>query len=224
MDRKQLAAAVSAELERLYPDAICALDYIKPHELLISVRLSAQCTDARVNQITPALFERYSSLEDFAAADPADIEKIIYSCGFYRTKAADIVAACRILLAEHGGVIPEDIDTLIKLPGVGRKTANLLVGDLYGKPSVVCDTHCIRISNRLGLADSKDPHRCEIQLREVLDPATSGDFCHRIVWFGRDICTARSPACGRCPLSEICPGNVAGAAPGKRSKKIPASG
>lgn len=192
-------------LKALYPDALCALHYQKDYELMIAVRLSAQCTDARVNLVTPALFENYPSLQAFADADIADIERYIHSCGFYRQKAKDIVGACKMLLEEYGGKVPDSMEALLKLPGVGRKTANLLLGDLYSVPSsVVCDTHCIRICGRLGLSQGKEPEKVEMQLRKILPPEESSDFCHRIVLFGRDICTARSPKCDACPLSYLC--------------------
>ena len=172
---------------------------------MIAVRLSAQCTDARVNLITPALFAAYPTLEAMANADIAHVEELIHSCGFFRQKAKDIVLACQMLLAEHGGKVPNSMEALLKLPGVGRKTANLLLGDLYGQPgSVVCDTHCIRICGRLGLSKGKEPEKVEKQLRAILPPEKSSDFCHRIVLFGREVCIARSPKCGECPLSHLC--------------------
>lgn len=191
-------------LKERYPDPTCALHYKKDYELLIAVRLSAQCTDARVNLITPALFARFPTLEEFATADVEEVENLVHSCGFYRHKARDIVLAAQVLLAEHGGKVPDTMEALLKLPGVGRKTANLLLGDLYHQPAVVCDTHCIRISNRLGLAKGKDPEQVERQLRAILPPEESSDFCHRIVLFGRDICTARAPKCDQCPLRPYC--------------------
>jgi endonuclease-3 len=192
-------------LKQRYPDALCALHYEKDYELMIAVRLSAQCTDARVNMITPALFAAYPSLEAMAAADIGDVENHVHSCGFYRQKAKDIVLACQMLLTEHDGKVPDTMEKLLKLPGVGRKTANLLLGDLYGVPgSVVCDTHCIRICGRLGLSQGKEPEKVESQLRKILPPEESSDFCHRIVLFGRDICTARSPKCESCPLAVYC--------------------
>ena len=188
---------IIAALKERYPSALCALQYEKDYELMIAVRLSAQCTDARVNLITPALFARFPTLDAFADADIAEVETYVHSCGFYRQKAKDIVQACQILRAEHGGKVPDTMEALLKLPGVGRKTANLLLGDIYRRPgSVVCDTHCIRISNRLGLASGKEPEKVEKQLRAILPPEESSDFCHRIVLFGRDLCTARSPKCG----------------------------
>ena len=192
-------------LEQRYPDALCALHYSKDYELMIAVRLSAQCTDARVNLVTPALFAAYPTLEDFAKADIADVENYVHSCGFYRHKARDIVLACQMLIEKYDSKVPETMDELLKLPGVGRKTANLLMGDLYGIPgSIVCDTHCIRICGKLGLSEGKDPEKVERQLRKILPPEKSSDFCHRIVLFGRDICTARSPKCSECPLALHC--------------------
>ena len=192
-------------LKMRYPDAICALHYEKDYELMIAVRLSAQCTDARVNLITPALFAAYPTLEDMANADIADVENYIHSCGFFRQKAKDIVLACQMLLTEYNGKVPNTMEALLRLPGVGRKTANLLLGDLYQEPgSVVCDTHCMRICERLGLSKGREPERVEKQLRAVLPPEESSDFCHRIVLFGREICTARSPKCTECPLAIYC--------------------
>ena len=192
-------------LKQQYPDALCALQYEKDYELMIAVRLSAQCTDARVNLVTPALFAAYPTLEAMANADIADVEKHIHSCGFYRQKAKDIVLACQMLIKDYGGKVPDTMEALLKLPGVGRKTANLLLGDIYAVPgSVVCDTHCIRICGKLGLSQGKEPEKVEKQLRAILPPEESSDFCHRIVLFGREICTARNPKCGSCPLSHLC--------------------
>ena len=193
-------------LEEKYPQSLCALHYRKDYELMIAVRLSAQCTDARVNQVTPALFAAYPTLEAMAAAPIADVENYVRSCGFYKHKARDIVLACQMLLHDYGGKVPGTMEELLKLPGVGRKTANLLLGDIYGVPgSVVCDTHCIRICGRLGLSQGKEPEKVEKQLRAILPPEESSDFCHRIVLFGREICTARNPKCGQCPLALFCP-------------------
>lgn len=200
---EEKVTAIIAALRKRYPDALCALHYGKDYELMISVRLSAQCTDARVNQVTPALFARYPTLDAFAEADVAEVEEYVRSCGFFHHKAQDIVAACRMLRDEYGGRVPDTMEQLLRLPGVGRKTANLLLGDLYGKPAVVCDTHCIRIANRLGLARGKEPEKVERQLRAILPPEESSDFCHRIVLFGREVCTARSPHCDRCELRGI---------------------
>lgn len=195
---------IIAILKERYPDAVCALGYAKDYQLMIAVRLSAQCTDARVNLVTPALFERFPTLESFAEATPEEVESYVRSCGFYKHKARDIVLACRMLRDEYGGKVPDTMQELLRIPGVGRKTANLLLGDLYGQPAVVCDTHCIRIANRLGLAHGKEPEKVEQQLRAILPPEESSDFCHRIVLFGRDTCTARNPACGACPLRPFC--------------------
>ena len=192
-------------LKEKYPDPACALHYEKDYELMIAVRLSAQCTDARVNLITPALFAAYPTLEAMAAAPVEDVENYVHSCGFYRQKAKDIVTACAMLLEKHNGKVPGTMEALLALPGVGRKTANLLLGDLYKTPgSVVCDTHCIRICGRLGLSKGKEPEKVERQLRAILPPEESSDFCHRIVLFGREICTARAPKCDVCPLSPFC--------------------
>ena len=192
-------------LKARYPDAPCALHFEKDYELMIAVRLSAQCTDARVNLVTPALFDAYPSLEAMAEADISDVENYVHSCGFYRQKAKDIVLSCQMLLRDYDGKVPGTMEQLLKLPGVGRKTANLLLGDLYAVPgSVVCDTHCIRICGRLGLSKGKEPEKVETQLRAILPPAESSDFCHRIVLFGREICTARNPKCEDCPLAVYC--------------------
>ena len=192
-------------LKQRYPDPMCALHYQKDYELMIAVRLSAQCTDARVNLVTPALFEAYPTLEAMAAAPIEHVEELVHSCGFYKHKARDIVLACQMLLSDHDGKVPGTMNDLLKLPGVGRKTANLLLGDLYAVPgSVVCDTHCIRICGRLGLSQGKEPEKVETQLRAILPPEESSDFCHRIVLVGREICTARSPRCSECPLALWC--------------------
>jgi len=191
-------------LKERYPDALCALQYEKDYELMIAVRLSAQCTDARVNLVTPALFARFPTLDSFADADVAEVEVLVHSCGFYKHKARDIVLACQMLRDRYDRKVPDSMEELLKLPGVGRKTANLLLGDIYGQPAVVCDTHCIRIANRLGLARGKEPEKVEGQLRAVLPPEESSAFCHRIVLFGRDTCTARNPKCGDCPLRPYC--------------------
>ena len=202
---KQKALDIIEILKATYPEALCALQYKKDYELMIAVRLSAQCTDARVNLVTPALFDAYPTLESLANANISDIETYIHSCGFYRQKAKDIVLACQMLIAEYDGKVPGTMEALLKLPGVGRKTANLLLGDIFKEPgSVVCDTHCIRICGRLGLSKGKEPEKVEQQLRKILPPEESSDFCHRIVLFGRDICTARSPQCHRCPLAPLC--------------------
>lgn len=193
-------------LEEEYPDAECSLDYKKDYELLFSVRLAAQCTDARVNTITPALFERFPTLEAFADAEVEEVEKYVHSCGFYRAKARDIVASARMLIENYNGRVPDTMEELLKLPGVGRKTANLILGDVYKVPgSTVVDTHCIRISNRLGLVDNlKEPEKIERELRKILPPEKSSDFCHRIVLHGRAVCDARKPDCENCCLNGVC--------------------
>ena len=195
---------ILAALKELYPDALCALHFGKDYELMIAVRLSAQCTDARVNLVTPALFAKYPTLEAFAAADVGDVEELVRSCGFYKHKARDIVLACQMLLSDFHGRVPDNMEDLLKLPGVGRKTANLLLGDIYHKEAYVCDTHCIRICGKLGLSQGKDPQKVEMQLREVIPPEESSDFCHRIVLHGRAVCTARNPKCSQCTLAPFC--------------------
>ena len=202
---KEKVTSIIEILKNCYPEAPCALHYSKDYELMIAVRLSAQCTDARVNLVTPALFAAYPTLESMAAADISHVEELVHSCGFYKHKARDIVLACQMLLSDYDGKVPDTMEALLRLPGVGRKTANLLLGDLYGVDgSVVCDTHCIRICGKLGLSKGKDPVKVEQQLRAILPPEESSDFCHRIVLFGRDCCTARNPKCGECPLSLWC--------------------
>ena len=197
--------AIIAELERLYPDALCSLEYKKDYELLFAVRLSAQCTDARVNQVTPALFARFPTLESFAQADEEEVGQYVHSCGFWRAKAHDLVASAQMRVRGFGGKVPDNMEDLLRLPGVGRKTANLILGDIYGKEGYVCDTHCIRITGRLGLTDgSKDPLRVEKQLRTCLPPEKSSDFCHRMVLHGRAVCTARNPHCDACTLRPLC--------------------
>ena len=189
-----------------YPLADCTLDWRKDYELLFSVRLAAQCTDERVNMITPALFERFPTLEAFAVADVAEVEKYIHSCGFYRAKARDIVACANVLLEKHGGKVPGTMEELTALPGVGRKTANLILGDVFKIPgSTVVDTHCIRLTNRLGLIDgTRDPVKIEMQLRKLLPPEHSSDFCHCLVLHGRAVCDARKPLCEKCCVRHLC--------------------
>ena len=194
--------AIVEELKKLYPEGLCSLQYPKPYELLFSVRLAAQCTDERVNMVTPALFARFPTLESLAQADPAEVETYIHSTGFFRAKARDIVAASRMLVEQYGGRVPDTMEELLKLPGVGRKTANLILGDVYHTPGVVvADTHCIRITGRLGLTDgTKDPAKVEEQLRPTLPPEESNDFCHRMVLHGRAVCMARMPQLYPAPL------------------------
>lgn len=204
MTKKERALKAIEALKELYPEAICSLNASNPFELLVATRLSAQCTDARVNLVTPALFERYKTVEDYAAADIKDIEKYIHSCGFYKSKAESIVGMAQKILSDFGGEVPDNIEDLTTLPGVGRKTANLIVGDVYGKAAIVVDTHCIRITNRLGLVKEKDPKKIELALKKIIPAEEGSDFCHRIVLFGRDICSARKPKCEECTLFDFC--------------------
>ena len=204
MTKKERAVKAVEILKELYPDAICSLTASNPFELLVAVRLSAQCTDARVNLVTPALFERYKTIEEYANADVKEIEKYIHSCGFYKSKAESIVGMAQKILSDFNGKVPDTIEDLITLPGVGRKTANLIVGDIYGKPAIVVDTHCIRITNRLGLVAEKDPKKIEFALKKIIPAEEGSDFCHRIVLFGRDVCSARKPLCDECKMNEIC--------------------
>ena len=204
MTKKQIAISAVETLKKEYPDAICSLTADTPFELLIATRLSAQCTDARVNLVTPALFEKYRTLEDYAQADSEDIAEIIHSCGFFRQKSKDIVGMAQKILSDFDGKVPDNIEDLTTLPGVGRKTANLICGDVYGKPAIVADTHLIRISNRLGLVATKDPYKVEIELKKLLPPEESNDFCHRAVLHGRAICDARKPKCDICPMTQFC--------------------
>lgn len=204
MTKKERALKAVEILKELYPEAICSLNASNPFELLVAVRLSAQCTDARVNLVTPALFEKYKTLDDYCNADVKDIEKLIHSCGFYKSKAISIIDMAKGVRDRFGGVVPDNIDDLITLNGVGRKTANLIVGDVYGKESIVVDTHMIRISNRIGLVSVKDPKKIEFALKKIIPKEEGSDFCHRIVLFGRDVCSARKPLCDECKMSEIC--------------------
>jgi endonuclease-3 len=202
---KEAVGRIIEGLKALYPDAQCSLDYEKDYELLFSTRLAAQCTDARVNLITPVLFARYPTLEALAEADEAEVSGIIHSCGFFRTKARDIVLASQMLLHDYDGRVPDEMEELLRLPGVGRKTANLILGDIYGKPAVVADTHCIRIAGRLGLTNgTKDPYKTELQLKDALPPEEQNDFCHRLVLHGRSVCLARRPRCEICPIAADC--------------------
>lgn len=204
MTKKQRALAVIEKLKEKYPVAECSLDASNPLQLLIATRLSAQCTDARVNLVTPELFSTYPDLDSFCKADIKDVERIVHPCGFFRAKASDIVGMCQRIKEVYDGKVPDEIDELVTLPGVGRKTANLIVGDVYGKPAVVTDTHLIRITNLLGLSEGKDPKKVEFQMRKILPPEESNDFCHRIVMHGRDTCIARRPKCEECCLKNLC--------------------
>lgn len=204
MTKKERVLKVIDALKIKYPDALCSLTASNPFELLVAVRLSAQCTDARVNLVTPALFEKYKTLDDYCNADVKDIEELIHSCGFYKSKAASIIDMAKGVRDRFGGVVPDNIEDLITLNGVGRKTANLIVGDIYGKESIVVDTHMIRISNRIGIVADKDPKRIEFALKKIVPAEEGSDFCHRIVLFGRDVCSARKPLCGECPIANVC--------------------
>jgi endonuclease-3 len=204
MTRKERTINAIEILKKEYPEAICSLNASNPFELLVATRLSAQCTDARVNLVTPALFEKYKTLDDYANANLSDVEQIIKSCGFYKNKAESIIGMAQKIRDDFGGEVPDNIEDLTTLPGVGRKTANLIVGDVYGKESIVVDTHMIRISNRIGLVDVKEPVKIEMALKKVVPKEEGSDFCHRIALFGRDICTARSPKCDTCPMLENC--------------------
>lgn len=204
MKKSELVDEIIHRLEHIYPDALCSLTYEKPHELMIAGRLSAQCTDARVNIVTKELFAKYKTIEDFANADVNDVAEIVKPCGLYKTKAKSIIGMCRQIMQEFDGHIPDTIEQLTKLEGIGRKTANLVLGDVFHKPAVVCDTHCIRICGRLGLTKNKDPQKVENDLRKILPPEKSSDFCHRMVLFGREFCKARGERCGECPLAQIC--------------------
>lgn len=204
MTKKEIAEKAVAALKKEYPDAICTLTYTDPLQLLVATRLAAQCTDARVNIVTPALFERYKNAGDFAESTPEEVARYIKSCGLYKTKSRDIVNLGKMLVDDFDGKVPDNIDDLIKLPGIGRKTANLVVGDVYGKPAVVVDTHCIRITRRLGLHNLKDAKKIEFELRKILPPEESNDFCHRLVLHGRAVCTARKANCDKCCMNEFC--------------------
>ena len=208
MTKKDIALKAINALKSKYPDAICSLFYSDPFELLVATRLSAQCTDARVNMVTPALFKRFKGIDAFADADVEEVGEYIKSCGLYKTKAKDLVKMAQQLREHYNSRVPDTIEELTKLSGVGRKTANLIVGDVYHKPAIVVDTHCIRITRRLGLHNEKDAGKIEKTLKSILPPEESNDFCHRLVLFGREICTARSPKCDTCPLNDFCPKNI----------------
>ena len=205
MRKEQRVIATVEALEKLYPEAICSLEYSDPFQLLIATRLSAQCTDKRVNMVTPDLFAEFPTAEKMANAPLSRVEELIKTCGLYKTKAKDLIGIGKAITENFGGRVPDSIEELTTLPGVGRKTANLVCGDIYGKPAVVTDTHFIRICNRLGFVKTVNPLQVEAQMHRLLPPEKSNDFCHRTVLFGRDICVARRPKCEMCPLGEFCP-------------------
>ena len=207
MNKKKQALEIINRLRNEYPDADCTLDFDDAWKLLVSVRLAAQCTDARVNVVVQDLYEKFPTLQSLAEADVDEIEKIVRPCGLGRSKARDISTCMKIIWEEYGGKVPDDFDALLKLPGVGRKSANLIMGDVFGKPAIVTDTHCIRLTNRMGLVDGiKDPKKVEMALWKIIPPEEGSDFCHRLVYHGRDVCTARTkPYCDKCCLADICP-------------------
>ena len=207
MNKKKQALEIIERLNKEYPDADCTLDYDDAWKLLVSVRLAAQCTDARVNVVVQDLYAKFPTMEDLAAADVDEIEEIVRPCGLGRSKARDISLCMKMLMEEYGGRVPDDFDALLKLPGVGRKSANLIMGDVFGKPAIVTDTHCIRLTNRMGLVDGiKEPKKVEMALWKIIPPEEGSDFCHRLVYHGRDVCTARTkPYCDKCCLTDICP-------------------
>ncbi|MDD6444273.1 MAG: endonuclease III [Lachnospiraceae bacterium] len=210
MNKKTLAMEVIARLKKAYPDAGCTLDYNEAWKLLVSVRLAAQCTDARVNTVVPKLYEKFPDVNALADAPVEEIEEIIHPCGFWRSKAKDISACMKMLRDKYDGQVPEDFDALLSLPGVGRKSANLIMGDVFGKPAIVTDTHCIRLCNRIGLVDQiREPKKVEMALWKIVPPQEGNDLCHRFVLHGREVCTARtSPHCEKCCLAEICGKNL----------------
>lgn len=204
MTKKEIAKLACEELQKIYPDVKCSLDYTKPYELMIGARLAAQCTDARVNVVTKTLFKKYPDLQAFADANIEELEQDVKPCGFYHTKAKSIKEMAGQLLENFGGEVPDTMEELLTLSGIGRKTANLMLGDIFGKPAIVTDTHCIRITGRLGLTKNKEPAKVEADLVKLIPPENSSHFCHQIVEFGRDICNARKPKCGECPLNYFC--------------------
>lgn len=204
MNRKEKALAIIEVLDRLYPDAGCSLDYVDPLQLMISTQLAAQCTDARVNMVTPGLFSKYRTVYDFAAADISELEQEIRSTGFYHNKAKNIINACKMIISDFGGQVPSNMEDMLKLPGVGRKTANLVLGDCFGIPGVVVDTHCARLSNRIGLSSYEDPVKIEYDLMDALPRENWSRFCHQLVYHGRAVCNARKPECGRCEIRKFC--------------------
>lgn len=220
MTKEELALEVIRRLKEAYPDAGCTLDYDQAWKFLVSVRLAAQCTDARVNVVVEKLYEKFPSVEALADAEPEEIEEIVKPCGLGKSKARDISACMRILRDQYGGRVPDDFQALLALPGVGRKSANLIMGDVFGKPAIVTDTHCIRLVNRMGLVDQiRDPKKVEMALWKLIPPEEGSDFCHRLVYHGRDVCTARTkPHCDRCVLFDICEQNGVENVAGKETK------
>lgn len=204
MTKKERAEEIQKIFDVVYADAECSLDYSTEHELLVAVQLSAQCTDARVNIVTKDLFKKYKSVYDFANADLGELEEMIRPCGFYKNKAKNIIASSKDVVNRFGGRLPDNMEQLVSLAGVGRKTANLILGDVFNKPSVVVDTHCIRLSNRFGLVSEKDPVKIELMLKKILNPQTSTRFCHQLVYHGRAVCNARKPRCETCPINHLC--------------------
>ena len=204
MKLKDRVLGIVEGLKKDYPQAECSLNYDEPYQLLFATRLSAQCTDARVNIVTKELYSRYKTLSEIAECDINELERIVHPCGVFRMKARDIRAAANMLIEKFDGRVPDEMDELLSLPGVGRKTANLILGDIYNKPAVVADTHCIRISNLLGLCDSKDPKKVELRLKEIVPPDEQNMLCHRFVWHGRAVCVARSPKCKVCSINKFC--------------------
>lgn len=208
MTKEERALEIIRRLKEEYPDAGCTLDYNEAWKLLVSVRLAAQCTDARVNVVVENLYKKYPTVDALAEAEVSDIEEIVRPCGLGKSKARDISACMKILREQYGGKVPDDFDALLKLPGVGRKSANLIMGDVFGKPAIVTDTHCIRLCNRLGLVNQKEPKKVEMALWKLIPGEEGNDFCHRLVYHGREVCTARTkPFCSRCCLEDICPKN-----------------
>ena len=207
MTKKEMALTVIERLKAEYPDAGCTLDYNEAWKLLVSVRLAAQCTDARVNVVVEDLYKKFPDVDALAAATPEEIEAIVKPCGLGKSKARDISACMKMIKEQYGGKVPDDFDALLKLPGVGRKSANLIMGDVFGKPAIVTDTHCIRLVNRMGLVDQiKEPKKVEMALWKLIPPEEGSDFCHRLVYHGREVCTARTkPHCEKCCLNDICP-------------------
>ncbi len=203
--KRQRVLEIIAVFDKVYGDADCTLDYNSALQLLIATQLAAQCTDARVNMVTPALFERYKTVEDFAVADPAELSEYIRSTGFFRNKTKNIIACCQKLISDFGGEVPQTMEELLTLPGVGRKTANLVLGDVFGIPGIVVDTHATRLSNRMGLTTNKDPYKIELDLLKIVPSEKQSHFCHCLVFHGREFCDARKPGCGECPVAHLCP-------------------